>query len=604
MIHSLYSNREIFLRELISNASDALDKLKFLTISNDQYKQIVFDPKIQIRMDNADRKWLEISDNGIGMNDQDLVENLGTIAKSGTKGFVSQLTGDYKKDSSLIGQFGVGFYSAFMVSDTIEVMSRKANEDKAWKWTSDGKGEYTISEGNREIFGTTVRLFLKEDAKEYANRWTLESIIKKYSNHIPFPIFMEYEKTEYDDKGKEKEKTLENDQIGSASALWKRPKSSIKTEEYQEFYKTISHDSGETLATIHMQAEGAQEYTTLFFIPSKAPFDLFRVDYRPGVKLYVKRVFITDDEKELLPPYLRFIRGIIDSEDLPLNVNREILQQNKILANIKTASVKKILGEIKKLGDEKFKTFQKEFGRCIKEGLYSDYANRAELMDLVRYKSTKIDGLTDFEQYKSRMKPDQKAIYYIAGNNEALLRNSPLLECFTANNIEVLIMDDEIDEIVVGQLDSYNETPLKAINKSGAADILEVKTDEETKKAVEPAVKRVKEALGEAIKEVKISTRLNSSPACLVFDENDPSVQMQQMFKLMGNTDLPEIKPILEINPNHEVVKKLSQIEDKELFNDIAFLLFEQAELIAGVMIKDAGAFSARLGRLLSKAIA
>ncbi|MDR1911202.1 MAG: molecular chaperone HtpG [Helicobacteraceae bacterium] len=605
MIHSLYSNREIFLRELVSNASDALDKLKFLNVSDDRYKQIAFDPKIQIRFDTKDRKWLEIEDNGIGMNDQDLVENLGTIAKSGTKNFVSQLTGDRKKDSNLIGQFGVGFYSAFMVSDSIEVIAKKAGEDKAWKWTSDGKGEYTIEESSRESFGATIRLNLKEDAKEFANRWTLESAIKKYSNHIPFPIFLEYEQSEYDDQGKEKGKTQKNDQIGSATALWKRPKNSIKPEEYQEFYKTISHDSGETIATIHTQAEGALEYTTLFFIPAVAPFDLYRMDYRSGVKLYVKRVFITDDDKELLPSYLRFVRGVIDSEDLPLNVSREILQQNKILANIKNASVKKILNEIKKLSEdkEKYAAFHKEFGRCVKEGLYSDYANREELIELARFKTTASDGLTGFAEYKTRMKPDQKAIYYIAGLNESLLRNSPLLESFKAQNIEVLIMDDEIDEFAISQINEYKDLPLKAINKSGANDDLPKTQNDDIIKAAEPIAQKVKKALGEEVKEVKISSRLASSPACLVLDENDPSVQMRQMYKMMGDMPLPDIKPILELNPSHEIVQKIGAINDENLASDVSFLLFEQAQLVAGMTLKDPAAFGERLSRILNKAI-
>ncbi|MDR2152697.1 MAG: molecular chaperone HtpG [Helicobacteraceae bacterium] len=605
MIHSLYSNREIFLRELISNASDALDKLKFLTVSDDRFKTIAFEPKIQIRFDAADRKWLEISDNGIGMNEADLIENLGTIAKSGTKNFVSRLTGDRKKDSNLIGQFGVGFYSAFMVADTIEVIAKKVGEDKAYKWTSDGKGEYTIEEANRESFGATVRLNLKEDGKEFANRWTLESAIKKYSNHIPFPIFMEYEQVEYDDKGKEKGKTQKNDQIGSATALWKRPKNSIKPEEYQEFYKTISHDSGEIMATIHTQAEGALEYTTLFFIPKRAPFDLHRMDYRSGVKLYVKRVFITDDDKELLPVYLRFVRGVIDSEDLPLNVSREILQQNKILANIKSASVKKILGEIKKLSEdkEKYAEFHKEFGRCVKEGLYSDYANKDELLELARFKTTKDEGLCGFAEYKERMKADQKAIYYIAGLSESLLRNSPLLESYKAEGLEVLIMDDEIDEIVISQIGEYKGTPLKAINKSGADDDLPKTRDEETIKAAEPIAQKVKKALGDAVKEVKISARLSGSPACLILDENDPSVQMRQMFKAMGAMSESEIKPILELNPSHEIIQKIGAIEDEALISDVSFLVLEQAQLIAGMTLKDPAAFGARLSKILAKAM-
>jgi molecular chaperone HtpG len=605
MIHSLYSNREIFLRELISNGSDALDKLKFLTVSDDRFKSLEFDPKIEIAFDEENRQWLTIADNGVGMNDQDMVEHLGTIAKSGTKSFVENLSGDHKKDSNLIGQFGVGFYSAFMVADKITVTSRKAGEDQAYKWESDGSGEYTITEDSRESHGTTIHLALKEDAKEYANRWTIESTIKKYSNHIPFPIFLSYTETEHDEEGKEKGKEAKCEQVGTATALWKRPKGSIKPEEYHEFYKTISHDNQEPLSYIHTQAEGTLEYTTLFYIPQKAPFDLYRVDYQPGVKLYVKRVFITDDDKELLPTYLRFVRGIIDSEDLPLNVSREILQQNKILANIKSASTKKILSEIKKLAadQEKYAAFSAEFGRCLKEGLYQDWANRDELLELVRFKSTESEGLVSLAEYKERMKPEQKAIYFITGQNESLLRNSPLLEAYKKQGIEVLIMDDEIDEIVMGQVNDYKETPLKAVNKSGAADDLKTESDKEAEEKAKPIAEKIAKALGESVKEVKVSSRLSDSPACLVLDENDPSVQMQQMLKMMGNADLPEIKPILEINPNHEVVQKIGALEDEALTADVANLLFEQAQLISGMALKDPASFGSRLSRILSKAL-
>jgi molecular chaperone HtpG len=452
IIHSLYSHKEIFLRELISNASDALDKLKYLTLVDETYKGLPFHPRIDIRMDEKDHKWLSVSDTGIGMNDQDLVENLGTIARSGTRLFLNQMTGDAKKDSNLIGQFGVGFYSSFMVADRVEVITRKAGESKAWRWESDGKGEYEIQEAERDSFGTTVTLFLNEEGREFASRWRIEEIIRKYSNHVPFPIFLHYEKTEYDDKGKEKGKKQMEEQINSASALWKRPKSELKEEDYHEFYKTLSHDTEDPLLYIHTRAEGTLEYTTLFYVPKKAPFDMYQVDYRPGVKLYVKRVFITDDDKELMPTYLRFLRGVIDSEDLPLNVSREILQQNRILVNIRNASVKKVLGEFQRLAledKEKYHQFISQYNRPLKEGLYTDYANRDVLLELVRFKSTKVEGYTSLEEYVHRMLPDQKAIYYITGDNEITLRNSPLLEAYKKKDIEVLIMDDEIDEIVI-----------------------------------------------------------------------------------------------------------------------------------------------------------
>lgn len=605
MIHSLYSNREIFLRELISNASDAIDKLKFLTVSDDNYKNIAFDPKITISFDETDRKWIKIEDSGIGMNEADLVEHLGTIAKSGTKSFVANLTGDHKKDSNLIGQFGVGFYSSFMVASSVDVITKKAGEEKAYKWSSDGKGEYTITEDSRQSHGSTIILHLNDDAKEFANRWTLESTIKKYSNHIPFPIFLNFTETKHNDEGKESGKEAKTEQIGTATALWKQPKSSIKKEDYQEFYKTISGDSSEPLAISHTQAEGTLEYTTLFFIPSKAPFDLFRMDYQAGVKLYVKRVFITDDEKELLPTYLRFVRGIIDSEDLPLNVSREILQENRVLANIKSASVKKILSEIETLSKdaEKYSKFHKEFGRCIKEGLYQDYANRDQLLELVRFKSSSVDGITSLAGYKERMKSDQKAIYYITGQNESLLRNSPLLEAYKRDGIEVLIMDDEIDEIVISQVHDYKETPLKAINRSDANDEIASKVDEKKVDVLKPVLAKIKNALGDQVKDVVVSKRLSDSVSCIVLDANDPSVQMQQMMKMMGNMELPEIKPILEINPDHEIVAKLANITDDELISDISHILLDQAQLVEGVALKNPSDFGKRLSKIISKAL-
>ncbi|MCL2230828.1 MAG: molecular chaperone HtpG, partial [Treponema sp.] len=455
IIHSLYSNREIFLRELVSNASDALDKLKYLTVADDAYKSINFDPRIDISFDK-DGKTLTISDNGIGMNEADLIDSLGTIARSGTKAFLEKLAGDAKKDSNLIGQFGVGFYSAFMVADKIDVISRKANEDAAWKWSSDGKEGFEIESASRENQGTTVILHLSEEGTEYTNRWSIEDIIKRYSNHVAFPIYLTYDEKEWDDKGNEKASITKTDRINSGTALWRRAKSELKDEDYNEFYKQIGHDSDTPLHYVHTKAEGTLEYSTLFYIPKKAPFDLFNVDYKPGVKLYVKRVFITDDDKELMPTYLRFVRGVIDSEDLPLNVSREILQQNKILLNIKSASVKKILGEIKQMADsassggdepkEKWETFISQFNRPLKEGLYQDFANRDALQELVRFKSTTADGWTSFAEYVSRMKSDQKHIYYITGGDEKTLRSSPLLEAYRAKEIEVLIMDDDIDD--------------------------------------------------------------------------------------------------------------------------------------------------------------
>lgn len=603
MIHSLYSNKEIFLRELVSNASDALDKLNYLTLTDDNFKNMKFDPRIELSFDD-NAKTLTIKDSGIGMNDEDLVEHLGTIAKSGTKSFVQNLTGDAKKDSNLIGQFGVGFYASYMVADKVEVISKKAGEDKAYKWVSEGKGEYEIEDAERDEQGTTIILHLNDEGKEYAGQWSIKSVIEKYSNHIPYPIFMDYTDKEFDDEGKEKGEVQKRDQVNAATALWKLSKSEIKAEEYNDFYKTISHDNEDPMLHIHTKAEGTLEYTTLFYIPKKAPMDLYRVDYQPGVKLYVKRVFITDDEKELLPTYLRFVRGIIDSEDLPLNVSREILQQNRVLANIKSASVKKILGEFKKLSkdSEKYAAFIEEFGRPLKEGLYQDHMNRDELLELVRFKSNKADGWVSLAEYKERMKEDQKAIYYITGENEANLRNSPLLEAYKEKDIEVLILADEIDEIVIPSVTDYQETPLKSVNRTDTADDLKTEGDEEAAKALEPTLTKMKEVLGEDVKEVKASVRLSDSPSCLVADENDPTAQMAQMFKAMGQ-EMPKITPIMEVNPSHPIVAKLKDMKDDALFEDVTRLLFEQATLLEGSELKNPAEFAKRLNSILEKAI-
>jgi len=577
---------------LISNASDALDKLKYLTLVDETYKGLPFNPRIDVRMDEKEHKWLSVSDTGIGMNDQDLVENLGTIARSGTRIFLSQMTGDAKKDSNLIGQFGVGFYSSFMVADRVEVLTRKAGESKAWRWESDGKGEYEIQEAERDSFGTTVTLFLNEEGKEFASRWRIEEIIRKYSNHVPFPIFLHYEKKE--------------EQINSASALWKRPKSELKEEDYNEFYKTLSHDTEDPLLYIHTRAEGALEYTTLFYVPKKAPFDMYQVDYRPGVKLYVKRVFITDDDKELMPTYLRFLRGVIDSEDLPLNVSREILQQNRIMVNIRNASVKKVLGEFQRLAledKEKYNQFISQYNRPLKEGLYTDYGNRDILLELVRFKSTKVEGYTSLEEYVQRMLADQKAIYYITGDNEATLRNSPLLEAYKKKDIEVLIMDDEIDEIVIPAIGKYKDYELKPVNRSDAGEDLKSEEDARAKEEVKPAIEKIKRALGDRVKDVRVSVRLSDSPSCIVTDENDPSYKVAALLKAMGHKDPPEVKPILEVNPHHEILQKLNRIEDPLLIDDISSLLLDQALLVEGLSVKDPADFVKRLNRILAKVV-
>jgi len=607
IIHSLYSHKEIFLRELISNASDALDKLKYLTLTDDNYKGLAYEPRIDISFDEGAVKKLTIKDTGIGMDEEELTLNLGTIARSGTKNFLGNLTGDAKKDSNLIGQFGVGFYSAFMVADKIEVISKKAASDKAYKWESDGKGSFNITEAEKDGHGTEVILYLNENGSEYANRWQIESGIKKYSDHIAFPIYLEYTEKKYDDKGKEKgESEKKTEKINAASALWKRAKSELTDEDYNEFYKTISHDTEDPLFYLHTRAEGAIDYTTLFFVPRSAPFDMYQADYRPGVKLYVSRVFITDDNKELMPTYLRFLRGVIDSEDLPLNVSREILQQNRVMTNIRSASVKKVLAEFKKLAESnpgKYTEFIKQYNRPLKEGLYSDFGSRDIIQDLVRFKSTSRDGFVSFADYVSAMKEDQKAIYYITGDNEETLRNSPLLEAYKEKGIEVLIMDDEIDEIVNPTLIKYNEKELKAVNRSGSEEELKSESDKEKEKEAKPVIERIKKALGDAVKDVVPSSRLSGSPCCIVMDENDPSVQMQHMLKAMGQKEMPEFKPILEINPKHEIIEKLKNTDDEAFIEDVSFILLEQAKMMEGAEIKKPADFVKRLNRVLGRAV-
>jgi len=607
IIHSLYSHKEIFLRELISNSSDALDKLKFLSLTDENYKSIAFEPRIDISFDHKG-KMLTISDTGIGMNEQELDENLGTIARSGTRNFVHNLTGDEKRDSNLIGQFGVGFYSAFMVADKVEVVSRKAGESTAFKWTSDGKEEYSIEPAERETQGTTVTLYLNDEGEEYASRWSIQGIIRKYSNHVPFPIYLHYEDTKFEGEGDKKEEVKEQkvEQINSASAIWKRAKSELKEEDYLEFYRQISYDIEDPILYMHTQAEGTLDYSTLFYIPGKAPMDLFRADYKAGVKLYVKRVFITDDEKELMPTYLRFVRGVIDSEDLPLNVSREILQHNKVMAKIKSASVKKILSEIESLKTrdrEKYTTFWKEFGVPMKEGLYQDFENRDKILELIMYKSTMSDGYTTLAEYAERMKPEQKSIYYITGGKEALLRNSPLLEMYRNKDIEVLILDDEIDEIVITSVPKFKDFELKSVNRADAAEDLKDASDKEKEKKVEPLINKIKEKLGENVKNVIASTRLSNSPSCIVADENDPTAQMQNILKAMGQTALPDFKPVLEINPEHEIIKKLENVADESLIEDISFLLLEQAMIVEGMELKDPNAFVGRLNRITGKSL-
>ncbi|EAH5387361.1 molecular chaperone HtpG [Campylobacter jejuni] len=593
MIHSLYSNKEIFLRELISNASDALDKLNFLSVSDDKYKSLKFEPKIEIKIDK-DKKTLSISDNGIGMDKDDLINNLGTIAKSGTKSFLENLSGDAKKDSQLIGQFGVGFYSAFMVASKIEVLSKKALDDKAYLWSSDANG-YEINDANKEEQGTSITLYLKDD--EFTNTYKIESIIEKYSNHIQFPIFMEKEEFTPAKEGEEEGKTeLKISQINKANALWRMQKSSLKVEDYERFYEQNFHDSNKPLLYLHTKSEGKLEYNSLFFIPQNAPFDLFRVDYQSGLKLYVKRVFISDDDKELLPTYLRFVRGIIDVEDLPLNVSREILQENQILKGVKEASVKKILGELEKLKNndkEKYLSFFKTFGKVLKEGLYGFGGEKDSLLKLMLYKSTKGENLRSLEEYKNDLQGEQKEIFYIAGNNESLLRTSPLLEEYKQKNIEVLLMDDEIDSLVTPMLE-FEGLKFVAINQVEDKNEL---SDEE-KNTFAPLVAKFKELLKDQVEDVRLTSRLKDSPSCIVYDKNKPDFAMQQLLKQMGQEQ--NFKPILEINPKHAI---FTGLKNNESFSaDIATLVLNMAKLSEGMGVDNPAEFNASLTKIINKA--
>ena len=640
IIHSMYSNKDIFLREIVSNASDALDKLKYLTVSDDKYKDVAFNPRIDISF-NEEKKILSVQDSGIGMDEEDLTNNLGTIARSGTKAFIDMFSKNGSGSSDLIGQFGVGFYSAFMAASKIDVYTRKAaGNGKVLHWSSDGTNSYEIEEltekseaycqygfDKSETVGSVIEIHLNDDSKDYASRWKIDELIKKYSNHIAFPIYLHYVQTKYNKDGKAEGTENKVDQVNSASALWKRNKSELKKEDYNDFYKTISHDGTDPLMYVHTHAEGTQEYTTLFYVPRTAPFDMYQADYKSGVKLYVKRVFITDDDRELLPSYLRFIRGVIDSEDLPLNVSREILQQNRILETIKTQSVKKLLSEFKKLGDEakkleakteisddeketleKWHDFVKSYNRPLKEGLYSDFANRDEIAEIIRFKSTADEGngenkWTSFADYVQRMKPDQKSIYYISGSDEKNLRSSPLLEAYKKKGFEVLIMADDIDDIVIPAYGKYKDFELKSVSRAGSDEELGVDKEEAKKKeeAFKPVQEKIKKALEGRVKDVVLSKRLSDSPSCIVVDENDPSLQMERMMKAMGQGGGDFVKPILEINADHAIVKKLEGHVSEDFVKNVSEVLLDQALLVSGVELKDPADFVKSLNSLLAE---
>jgi len=614
MIHSLYSNKEIFIRELVSNGSDALDKLNMLVLTNDEYKGVNFSPRIDIIADK-EAKTLTIKDSGIGMNEEDLMNNLGTIAKSGTKAFLENLSGDQKKDSNLIGQFGVGFYASFMVAHRVEVTTKKAAEEQAYLWISKGDGEFEIEKTTRDSHGTTIVMHLNDDESEFLDSYRIESIIKKYSNHIPFPIFMDKEKfisAKKDDDGKEIEPSrneVENIQINRANALWTISKNEISDEEYKDFYSSIAHSSEEPLAWMHNKAEGAIEYTTLFYIPSKAPMDMYRVDYQTGIKLYINRVFITDDEKELMPTYLRFLRGVIDSKDLPLNVSREILQSNAVMAKIKNASVKKVLSELAKMAKndvKKYDEFFIQFGNVLKEGLYSDYGNREKILELLKFNTINSDEKVMLEEFIKNVDESKKEIYYLTGKTSlSMLKGSPALERFKSRGIDVLVLNEEIDTIIFPMVTEYKEYKLVHVNDAKFEENeSDKKAQEESSKEFEGLAKELKESLGDSIKSVEVTFDLVDSPVKLKEDKEDPAFMMAQIMRQMGQSgDTPTPAPILQINPKHELIIKLKNSADVNLINDAAHLLLDQAKLFDGVQLEDTAGFILRLNRVIAKAI-
>ena len=614
MVHSLYSNKEIFLRELISNASDAADKLRFEALRDDSIYEGEAELKIRVEFDK-NLKTITVIDNGIGMSRAEVVEHLGTIAKSGTKQFFEALTGDESKDSRLIGQFGVGFYSCFIVAKQVEVISRRAGLGRAEgvRWRSDGQSDYTIETFDRPRRGTKVILQLRDEMEEFLDGYRLRGIITRYSDHISLPIVMPKEAPaeagKEDDKDKKVESATGEETVNSATALWRRNKKDIKAEEYQEFYKHVAHDFEPPLAHIHSKVEGKLEYTSLLYIPARAPFDLWDRQQRHGVKLYVRRVFIMDDAEQLLPAWLRFVRGIVDSDDLPLNVSREILQHNKVIDSIRSGCTKKVLGLLKDLADkeqEKYAEFWQIFGKVLKEGVVEATDQKAELAALFRFASTHEETdeqRVSFKDYIGRMAKDQKAIYFVTAESCATARHSPHLEIFRKKGIEVLLLSDPIDEWVTGQLHEFEGKPLQSVNK-GRLDLGEIQDeaekqqDEQNNKAFDKLGQRIKKALGEQVKEVRASARLTTSPACLVSDEQDMGRHLEQILKASGQ-NIPGSKPILEINPTHPVLQRIDSEPDENRFADWAQILFDQALLSEGGQLRDPAGFVSKLNGLI-----
>lgn len=601
VVHALYSQKDIFLRELISNAADACDKLRYAALTDATLASTLAQAKYAIHLiADKDKNTLTVADNGIGMNHDDMVENLGTIARSGTKAFLEKLGADAKKDISLIGQFGVGFYSAFMVADRVEVISRKAGSAEAWRWLSEGKGSFTIEPASKNLPGTDVILHLKADAAEFTGVECLRDTVKAYSDHIPLPIYF----------GED-----EGEQLNRASALWMRSKAEVKPEEYKEFYHHVGHAFDEPALTLHWRAEGVLEYTGLLFVPTQRPHDLFDPRRQNHVKLYVKRVFIAEATEGLLPPYLRFLRGVIDSEDLPLNISREMLQHNPVLAKMKSGITKRVLSELVKFSEnaEAYATFWEQFGATLKEGLYEDFDHRSELQKLFRAKSSKEAGLVSFEEYVGRMLPEQDAVYYITGENAESLARSPQLEGFKARGIEVLLLTDAIDDFWVGAITNYNGKPFKSVTR-GDNNLDKIKSAE--KPASTPAadaqahklIAALKAIYGDAVKDVRVSARLTDSPVCLVADEGEMDMHLEKLLRQNKALNFSP-KRVLEINAAHALIQKMAGMvgegsQAPETVKDLAMLLLDQARLLEGETLADPQAFSQRLTRLGLKAAA
>ena len=607
VINSLYSNKEIFLRELISNSSDACDKLRYLSLTDQQLAKGLAEFSINITTVKKDRT-ITIADNGIGMNNADLVENLGTVARSGTTAFLESLSGDEKKDSALIGQFGVGFYASFSVAEKVEVLTRKAGEKQAWLWTSDGKSSYSIAEAERNDPGTSVTVYLKKEDKDYIEEARIRNIVRTYSDHISIPIML---------AGKEGDT-----QINTGSAIWTRQKKDITDEQYKEFYHHVGNVYDEPWVTLHNRAEGKIEYTNLMFIPSSKPYDLMNPDRKNRLQLYVKRVFITDDCDDLMPAYLRFVRGIVDSEDLPLNVSREMLQHNVVVKRIRSALIRRVFNELKKKAEkdpEEFSKFWANFGAVLKEGLYEDHENRDKILEIVRFNSTASDKLISLAEYVERMKKGQTEIYYISGEGLDLVKASPQLEGFKARGIEVLLMTDPVDEFWLPMVGQFDEKPFTSAT-SGSVDLSKIKNvkdkkenddKNEAKKADDASVAKLilalKESLGETVKDVCSSDRLTDSAVCLVAGEGDMDLHLERMLKMQGQMEVPTAARVLEINPAHPLIIKMSEVVNKPAkktaLNDMALLLFDQARIIEGEPVSDPAAFSQRLNSILEQGL-